>query len=87
MGKRGSADTPGNPPRKLRRQLSHAASEGGDADGDAAFTPNTRTLRAVERYKKKNGHSPSQKSKDLDERRLAIKYSKVPRHMKESKVK
>ena len=43
-----------------------------------------RTLRAVERYKTKYGRSPSQKSKDFKERRLAIKYSKVPRHKKES---
>ena len=86
MEKRGLADTPGNPPPKLRRQLLHATSEGGGAYGNAAFTPTTRTLRAIECYKKKYGHSPSQKSKDLDERRLAIKYSKVPRHRKESKV-
>ena len=80
MGKRGSAGIPGSPPgRRLRKQLS---GEGGD--DDAASTPNTRTLRAVARYKQKYGHSPSQTSKDVDERRLAVRLSKVPRHRKQS---
>ena len=78
MGKRGSADAaPGTPLRKLRRATSGAS----DA---SAPTPNTRTLRAVERYKQKYGHSPSQKSNDPEERRLANKYSHVPRHRKKS---
>ena len=85
MGKRGSAGIPGSPPgRRLRKQLS---GEGGDDDAppeSPASTPNTRTLRAVARYKQKYGHSPSQTSKDVDERRLAVRLSKVPRHRKQS---
>ena len=82
MRKRGSADTVGSPRRKLRRWGS-GVSEGGNVPDDP-LTPNTRTLRAVAHYKQKYGHSPSQTSKDVDERRLAVRLSKVPRHRKQS---
>ena len=83
MGERGSAEKPpSTPPRALRRAISGAS--GGDDDDAISGTPNTRTLRAVARYKQKYGHSPSQTSKDVDERRLAVRLSKVPRHRKQS---
>ena len=80
MKKRSSAGTLDSPPRKLRKQMS------GDpgTPPQEAITPNTRTLRAVQRYKQKWGHSPSQKSENADERRLAKRFSNVPRHRKQS---